>query len=186
MRPHTETTRHSAEWMLCGEFHGHFCPGLAIGYRAVEAARQHLGASRPEDEELVCVTENDACGVDAIQLLLSCTVGKGNLVFRPTGKMAFTFFDRDAGAAMRVYFKAERNEADSREEWQERLLTLPLDEVFSFSEPRFEPPERARLFSGIACARCGERAPDHRVRVLDGGCVCLDCFPVYDRGWFGR
>ena len=33
------------------------------------------------DEDVVCIAENDACGVDAIQVLLGCSVGKGNLLF---------------------------------------------------------------------------------------------------------
>lgn len=30
------------EWQRCVEFHGHECPGLAIGYRASLAAREKL------------------------------------------------------------------------------------------------------------------------------------------------
>ncbi len=51
-------------WNECIRFHGHECPGLAIGYRATEVAINELGipAERAKDEELVCVAENDACG----------------------------------------------------------------------------------------------------------------------------
>ncbi len=78
------------DWEDCIAFHGHECPGLAIGFRMAHAARTRLGIISAHDEELVCVTENDACGVDAIQFLLSCTLGKGNLIFRDRGKHAFT------------------------------------------------------------------------------------------------
>jgi formylmethanofuran dehydrogenase subunit E len=61
-------------------FHGHACPGLALGYRAAEYALQHLGTGRSEDEDLVAIVENDACGVDAIQLVAGCSAGKGNLI----------------------------------------------------------------------------------------------------------
>lgn len=172
------------EWQHCGEFHGHFCPGLAIGVRAVDAAREKINAGKVRDEDLVCVTENDACGVDAIQALLSCTVGKGNLIFRPTGKMAFSFFDRETNDSVRVYFKVQKDDSMSREEFQDHLLSLPLEEVFDFSAPSFQVPERARLFANISCSTCGEKAPDHRIRVNDGAHVCVDCFPSYDRGWF--
>jgi formylmethanofuran dehydrogenase subunit E len=61
-------------------FHGHLCPGLLIGYRAAKAARQALGLAAPsQDEELVAVVENNSCSVDAFQVLLSTTFGKGNL-----------------------------------------------------------------------------------------------------------
>lgn len=31
-------------WDECVRFHGHECPGLAIGYRAAEIAKEQLGA----------------------------------------------------------------------------------------------------------------------------------------------
>lgn len=62
-------------WEKAVEFHGHECPGLAIGVRAVEAAKVKMGIHFSQDEEIVCVTENDACGVDAIQVLAGCSLG---------------------------------------------------------------------------------------------------------------
>ena len=47
----------------------HECPGLAIGVKACEAAKEKLGLDFSPDEQVVCVTENDACGVDAVQVL---------------------------------------------------------------------------------------------------------------------
>ena len=63
-------------WNKARAFHGHECPGLAIGVKVCEAVVEKMGVSPAFDEELVCITENDACGVDAIQALLSCTMGK--------------------------------------------------------------------------------------------------------------
>lgn len=70
-------------------FHGHFCPGLAIGLRAADWALNTLGHAG--DEDIVVVTETDMCGVDAIQALVGCTFGKGNLVYGTTGKTASVF-----------------------------------------------------------------------------------------------
>ncbi|MDX9841570.1 MAG: formylmethanofuran dehydrogenase subunit E family protein, partial [Desulfobulbus sp.] len=70
-------------------FHGHSCPGLAIGMRAAEIAQQEMAGAGPAG--LVCVSETDMCGVDAIQFLTGCTYGKGNLLHRDYGKMAFSF-----------------------------------------------------------------------------------------------
>ena len=78
-------------WEECVAFHGHSCPGLTIGYKAALYAIRLLDLSFSEDEEVVCISENDACCVDAIQIMLGCTAGKGNLLFHMTGKMAFTF-----------------------------------------------------------------------------------------------
>ena len=53
-------------------FHGHTCPGLALGFRVAGAAVEALDIGRASDEELVAIVENDACGIDAIQYLLGC------------------------------------------------------------------------------------------------------------------
>ena len=84
-------------WQKAAAFHGHVCPGLAIGFKACEAAMKVMGVKGSKDEELVCITENDACGVDAIQAVLGCSLGKGNLLYRNTGKSAYTFIRRDTG-----------------------------------------------------------------------------------------
>lgn len=83
-----------ALWKKAVAFHGHECPGLAIGVRVSEAAREKLKIGTFEDEDIVCVTENDSCSVDGVQVLLGCTFGKGNLLYRGTGKQAFSFFNR--------------------------------------------------------------------------------------------
>ena len=82
------------------DFHGHWCPGLAIGIRAAEWALKELG--KAPDEGIVAVVETDMCGVDAIQSLTGCTFGKGNLVHKDYGKSAFTFYRRQDGKAARL------------------------------------------------------------------------------------
>ena len=47
-------------WQDCAAFHGHECGGLAIGVRASMEAIDRLNITFSKDEELVCVTENDA------------------------------------------------------------------------------------------------------------------------------
>ena len=42
------------------QFHGHECPGLAMGYKMATAAMKGLASMRAEDEELVAIVENDA------------------------------------------------------------------------------------------------------------------------------
>src|SRR5512136_1823556 len=84
-------------------FHGHWCPGLAIGIRAAEWALKEMGKS--PTEEIVAVVETDMCGVDAIQYLTGCTFGKGNLIHKDYGKNAFTFYRRRDGKAMRLVLK---------------------------------------------------------------------------------
>ena len=74
------------------QFHGHSCPGLAMGFRMTKAALDHFSSERSVDEEMVAIVENDACGTDAVQFLSGCTFGKGNLIFKDYGKMVYTFY----------------------------------------------------------------------------------------------
>ena len=47
------------------KFHGHSCPGLALGIRASEWALTEFG--RAVDEDIIAVVETDMCAVDAVQ-----------------------------------------------------------------------------------------------------------------------
>lgn len=172
----------ATDWERCVEFHGHECPGLAIGFKAFEAAKEKMQIKFSKDEEIVCVTENDACGVDAIQVMTGCSMGKGNLLYKGTGKMAFSFYNRTNGDSLRMIIKPFKGDM-SREERQEYILKSPIDEVFSFNKPTFQLPEKARLFTTVMCESCGEGAPEHKMRMNDGKKVCLDCFKDYSRGW---
>ena len=92
-------------WEKCVAFHGHSCGGLSIGYRAAEYAMELLQVGFSDNEQVVCIAENDACGVDAIQVLLGCSIGKGNLLFHMTGKQAFSFYNRATGRSVRLVLK---------------------------------------------------------------------------------
>ena len=97
-------------WDTCVTFHGHGCGGLAVGFRAVLYAWELFGSGRAaEDEEIVCVAETDACGVDAIQALMSCTVGKGNLIFNLQGySITKIMHDNDVSASFRIIYPFSR------------------------------------------------------------------------------
>ena len=166
------------------EFHGHLCPGLAIGYRASEAALERMGIARAYDEELVCVVENDSCSVDAVQYLAGCTFGKGNLVFRDYGKQVFTFASRQRpGRAVRVSLKAgalpppgeDVDPARRREEALRRLVTAPTDELFSVEDIDFTLPEEARIEPSIQCENCGEPTMQSRMVEVGGRLLCRPC-----------
>ena len=195
-------------WETCVQFHGHACGGLTIGYKAACYAAELLELSFSGDEQVVCIAENDACGVDAIQWLLGCTLGKGNLIFRDQGKHAFTIFRRDTGKAVRLVFKGPAMagtpegvalrkkvmggtatpEEKARFEAQKNqrmhyLMTASDDELFDCKQPGFELPSRARIFDSFACESCGEVTMEPRLRLVDGKKVCLACAEPYHRGW---
>jgi formylmethanofuran dehydrogenase subunit E len=169
-------------WEKAVQFHGHECPGLAIGCRACEAAVYELGFKFSPDEEIVCVTENDACGVDAVQIITGCTFGKGNLIYRGTGKMAFSFFNRLNGQSLRVVLKP-LPQGMEREERQHYILNCAVEDLFEFKQPHYDLPEKARIFNTIICENCLEAAAEHKMRLQDNKTVCLDCFEDYSRGW---
>ena len=102
-------------WETCVQFHGHACGGLTIGYKAACYAAELLELSFSGDEQVVCIAENDACGVDAIQALLGCSIGKGNLLFHMRGKQAFSFYNRATGKSVRLVLRP-RPEGMTREE----------------------------------------------------------------------
>ncbi|MDD3408957.1 MAG: formylmethanofuran dehydrogenase subunit E family protein [Methanobacteriaceae archaeon] len=85
------------------KFHGHVCPGSALGYRVAKTAMIKLNVSKSGDEELVAICENDSCAVDAIQVVTGCTFGKGNFIFKDYGKHVYTFYNRENGENIRIY-----------------------------------------------------------------------------------
>ena len=159
-------------------FHGHSCPGLAIGYRMTKAGLAFLSGSRSEDEELVAIVENNACGVDALQYLSGCTFGKGNLIFRDYGKQVYTLYDRKTKRGVRVVFNARQVPEDvsrDRERFVPWLLSVPDDSFLSLREARMDEPEPARIMKSVECAFCGETVMETRTRKTDGGSACIPC-----------
>ena len=167
-------------WEKAVAFHGHACPGLALGVRLCEFVQQELGVGVSPDEELVCIAETDSCPVDAVQAILGCTMGKGNLLCSRACKTAYNFYDRGTGTSIRVV--ARRNTAElSREERRRQILESPLEDLFSTTEVKYSLPETARIFKTVTCAVCGEGVAEHMARLQDGGIVCPHCFRAYDR-----
>jgi formylmethanofuran dehydrogenase subunit E len=161
------------------KFHGHECPGLAIGYRMATAAMEKLQSMRAADEELVAIVENDACGVDALQCVTGCTFGKGNLLFRDYGKRVYTVYCRSTRKGVRVVFHGKGMPADLREDRQaltDWILHSAADRMLSVTTTSISEPEPARIRNSIACAFCGESVMETRVRQLQGKPACIPCY----------
>ncbi|HOS93289.1 MAG TPA: FmdE family protein [Armatimonadota bacterium] len=185
------------------KFHGHMCLGLALGYRVAIEGLAELGVARSEDEELVAVVENDSCAVDAIQVVLGCTFGKGNLVFRDWGRRVYTFYSRHRETGVRVSehyngfaddpeWAALRERAaagDESPETREALATRteahirailngPRDAVLTVSSVPFDPPAMAQIESSEPCEACGEPTMASRLVEHGGRRICRACVPA--------
>ena len=176
-------------WNKCVEFHGHSCGGLTIGYKAalyaIELLDLKLGGGGnagclSADEEIVCISENDACGVDAIQVLLGCSIGKGNLLFHMRGKQAFSFYNRKTGKSVRLVLKAKPRDM-TREETFDYYHSCADDEMFAVKETKIQLPEQARIFDSYVCDCCGETTGANWIRLSGDKKLCLDCYETYDR-----
>ena len=167
-------------WQDCVNFHGHECGGLTIGYKASQYAIELLGLEFSADEQVVCISENDACGVDAIQVMLGCSIGKGNLLFRMRGKSAYSFYNRKTGKSVRLVLKP-KPEGMTREESFGYYQACRPEDMFEVKETTVLLPEKARLFDSYACACCGEVTGANWVRLAGGKQLCLDCYETYDR-----
>ena len=183
------------------KFHGHSCPGLAIGIRAAEIALREIGP-HSADEEIVAIVETDMCGVDAIQYLTGCPFGKGNLIHLDYGKNAFTFIRRSDGKALRIVTRSDAFDppnpehqalferlrgGEATEEEQARfgalhsqrvqqVLDAPEEMLFDVHEVEPRIPARARVMASLACDACGEMAMETRTRRFQGRTLCTPCF----------
>ncbi len=160
-------------WQDCVAFHGHECGGLTIGYRASLYAIELLGLTFSPDEQVVCIAENDACGIDAIQVMLGCTLGKGNLILHVVGKSAYSFYNRTTGKSVRLVLKPKDI---SRQESFAYYQTCDLQEMFDVQKTQLPLPEKAQLFGNFVCEDCGERAGEKWKREKDGKILCIDCY----------
>ena len=185
----------------CVVFHGHLCPGLVYGYLVAKEAIRLLGLRRSSDEEVVAIPENDSCAVDALQVLLGTTAGKGNLILKNYGKNAFTVVKRKEGRAFRfarktsyrydgpaaggfqqLEKKVAAGKATGAEKKRHRLLKCldlldkGFDGVFAAEEVPVSELPFAPLAPSAPCARCGEMTMATRlVEAVDGSRYCLPC-----------
>ena len=167
-------------WQDCVAFHGHECGGLTIGYKASLYAIELLQLEFSADEQVVCIAENDACGIDGIQVMLGCSVGKGNLLFHMRGKQAFSFYNRKTGTSVRLVLKP-KPEGMTREQSFAYYQACKPEEMFDVKETTIRLPEPARIFDSYTCECCGETAGANWIRLAGGKKLCLDCYETYNR-----
>jgi len=182
------------------EFHGHSCPGLAMGYRVSQMALKEL-KNRSEDEEIVSIVENNSCAVDAVQVMTGCTFGKGNLIFRDYGKQVYTFIRRPSGKSIRISVIWERPEETKEEKrlWDayakgdrsrmvlefvhsrkaakiRQILDAEDKELFALTKGKSTLPPEAEIHKSIRCAICNDKVAEPKACTKNGMSVCIPCF----------
>ena len=190
-------------------FHGHACPGLAIGYRVARVALQELG-DKAKDEELVAVVENNSCAVDAIQAMAGCTFGKGNLIFKDYGKQVYTFIRRPSGEAVRIAVTWEPPSAEAetpaeKAMWQRysegdrsaevmavvqarksrkmrMILEAPASDLFDIRHMTVALPGPARIYPTLSCDLCHEKVMEPRTRKVGNQILCIPCAEKEEKG----
>lgn len=188
-------------------FHGHTCPGLAIGIRLSELAMERLEIHKAQKP--VCVAETDMCALDAVQFLTGCTFGKGNLIHKDYGKSGFTFFDRNTKKGFRALFQNDFRESNPhretlgklmgkitagtatsqeketcrqlKKEAIERIMNADLDALFTVKEVSTPPVRPAQILESIPCEKCKEATMESRIRRYGGQYLCIPCFMAQEQ-----
>jgi formylmethanofuran dehydrogenase subunit E len=181
-------------------FHGHECPGAALGVRIAEIAVARYGRHTP-DNEIVALAETDACGVDAVQVLTGCTYGKRNLRHEDNGKTAFTFWRRGEDTGVRVLARFGTDAYRDETTWAladkiadgtatgadrdtfaslqaariQRILAAPADELLSVETVAVEPPAPKAVAPSEPCEKCGEPTSVEILHNHRGAMLCAGC-----------
>ncbi len=190
----------SGDFTTCVQFHGHTCPGLAIGFQAAMILMKRLNVRKAPDEELIAIVETDACGADAIQVMTGCTFGKGNFIFKNYGKHAFSLMDRGKQKVIRAcllpdvfesdpeYFslskKVQSDEASTEETRRFRqlqqdrvrkVLEADPESLFKIEEVSSDLPAKARIMESEICDICGEPTKMDLLRKINSKKICIPC-----------
>ncbi len=158
-------------------FHGHICPGLAIGVLAAKYILEH-GYKYSPNEELVAIVDNDNCSVDALQAILGTTFGKGNLVHQDYGKMNYYFYDRRIQKGVKMIIKKwdYRDKKLTKDEKIQFLLNSKPENIFNVYEIEYNPPGLALIEESVPCEICGELVQNSRLMTYNNSDMCIPCY----------
>lgn len=184
------------------QFHGHICPGLAVGYYASHIGMRWLHSRLSESSEVLVMVENTGCGVDAVQTITGRTVGNGDLIICDYGKQVYTFMIKGTGKGLRISLKPEYatdrldpelaglqarvsgGEATPDEVTDllrrvelicRAILESPGDKVFEIREVGREHPGRETRSCDVICASCGEPVSLDRAEKVKDSYYCQPC-----------
>jgi formylmethanofuran dehydrogenase subunit E len=181
-------------------FHGHECPGLTIGLRAASCACAISGTTTKPPRGRGGnghVRGGRHPGPDRLPY------GKGNLIHRDLGKMAFSFYRRKDGSASGPFcvrnptarpasrpgadeeglFRRATEEKPRCDEMRESTANTCCPSTFPRSSHRraAAPPPRRGHPGQPACEHCGESTMESRTRRFDGKTLCIPCFEAVEQ-----
>ena len=180
-------------------FHGHKCWASALGFRAGQIALENLGVKRANVKELFVILETGynhgaGCFGDGVQFATGCTAGKGNLIKKPRGKLAFTLIDPKQGKQIRLCFNPKIREKIANSTFMKKraagvppteiseeevmevinlLLESPMEEVLlvgKVEDSYFETPTEV-MGTGV-CDICGEMVARPYLRLIGKAQAC--------------
>jgi len=169
------------EEVVC--FHGHSCPGSMMGYRMAIAGMNAVKAAGINPKEICAIVENNACGVDALQVVTSCTFGKKKIVFQDYGKNVYTLFSMNTKKGFRISLHMKKVPDDlqkDREAFTKYLFEAPDDDILIVSETvvDLEFPKQTR--ESVTCNICKESVNNKRTKKVESMTVCIPCFKRED------
>jgi len=181
------------------DFHGHVCPDLVIGAKAVGMAMAHM-ADEDLSHGLFVIAQNQTSALDAIQHLTGCTIGNQRLVVEDCGKHRYTFVITSSGRALEItmkpihfqyesaYFKLEKKVSQNGgtihevsrlqglvNAWVHWLTSMEDRDLFSVTETRRKPPPVEVCSRYLRCTHCGDLVQASRARTLGTASVCRPC-----------
>lgn len=184
-------------------FHTKRAPGIAVSVEMVNQAKERLG----DVDKLCAITETRACMPDAIQYILGCTIGNGNLkVLESIGRFALTLYDRKTGKGVRIFvdqnkidkekyselykfFRRERSEAvknfgPERKVSNAQVVKELVDcgrNIFTMEDVIVKNTKKPPILDCGICEKCGESYTKEKAD--DKLCqYCSGKMKYYDKG----
>lgn len=136
-------------WELVIDFHGHTCPGIALGYRIAQLAQRELGIRPTPDSECLVKAYTQSCAIDAFQVLNHATIGRRALILNEMKEHIYEFHFTGTEEILKFtitrdvleYLSTLHSEARSPREKQNKNLE-GVQYILTLDESRFCAVER--------------------------------------------
>jgi formylmethanofuran dehydrogenase subunit E len=173
--------------------HGHLCPGVILGVRMAVVGMRALEIDPfAPGSDLRVTVETRRCATDAVQAATHCSLGRGSLALRDSGKMAATFAIAGGDRAVRVFaLDTSREAADRlmpevegrRERQTQAYRVLAESDLFRVSTVELlEAPRGHGKGSGgkaarekATCPRCKEEFEASKGTRTGDELLCANC-----------